>query len=132
MKALKILVVEDNALVAELLAELLVELGHEVCAVETTEDGAVASAARHKPDLMIIDVRLGLGSGIGAMDTITRTDPMPHVFVSGDITKIRQLHPNAVALQKPYAEATLVAAMERAMVANSDPATLESVLNQNL
>ena len=54
-KALRVLIVEDEAMIAMMLAEVLRELGHEVCATEATEAGAVAAAARHKPDLMIVD-----------------------------------------------------------------------------
>ena len=43
MNALRILVVEDDALIAMLLADLLTELGHEICAIEGTEVTAVAT-----------------------------------------------------------------------------------------
>ena len=115
MEALSVLVVEDDANVAELLAELLSELGYVVCAIESTEEGAVAAAARHSPDLVIVDAQLGRGSGIGAVVTMLRTGPRPHVFVSGNIAEVLKRRPDAVALQKPYTEATLMAAMDRAL-----------------
>ena len=39
MKALQILLVEDDSLIAMLLLETLAEMGHGVCAVEATESG---------------------------------------------------------------------------------------------
>lgn len=117
MKALSILVVEDDAVVAELLAELISEYGHVICAIEATETGAIAAAARYKPDLVIIDAQLGRGSGIAAVDAMMRAGPVAHLFVSGDIAKVLALRPNAVALQKPYSETALLAAMERALAA---------------
>ena len=45
MKALQILVVEDDSLIAMLLAETLAEMGHGVCGVEATERGAVMTGA---------------------------------------------------------------------------------------
>ena len=77
-KALRILVVEDGALIAMLYADLLVEMGHVVCAIETTEAGAVAAAARHKPDLMIVGSGLRDGSGIfcGQGNTAKRICPI--------------------------------------------------------
>jgi CheY-like chemotaxis protein len=39
MKALRVLVVEDNAIIGMLLAEMLAEMGHDVCGLETTEAG---------------------------------------------------------------------------------------------
>jgi len=115
MEALSVLVVEDDAIIAELLADVIAELGHVVCAIEATENGAVAAAVRHKPDLMIVDAQLGYGSGVAAVETIIQAGPVPHLFVSGNIAKILALKPNAVALQKPYTEAALVSAMRRAL-----------------
>jgi two-component system, response regulator PdtaR len=115
LKALNVLMVEDDACVAELLGELLAEMGHKVCAVETTEAGAVAAASRHKPDLMIVDVLLREGSGIGAVESIMQAGSVPHFFVSGNISKVLALRPAAVVLQKPYSEAGLVSAMNRAL-----------------
>jgi CheY-like chemotaxis protein len=37
MKALRVLVVEDNAIIGMLLGEMLAEMGHDVCGIETTE-----------------------------------------------------------------------------------------------
>ena len=50
MEALNILVVEDDAIVAELLADMLVELGRIDFVIEASEDGTNAAAARYKPD----------------------------------------------------------------------------------
>ena len=84
MKALRILVVEDDPLIGMLLAEVLEGLGHEVCAIEANEADAVAAAARCSPDLMIVDARLGDESGIAAVDQILCTGPgAAHVHQRG-------------------------------------------------
>jgi DNA-binding response OmpR family regulator len=57
VKALRIPVMEDDFPISMLLAEVLAERGHEVCAVETTQAGAVASAIGYGPDLMIVDAQ---------------------------------------------------------------------------
>ena len=59
MKALRTLVVEDDAILGELLAKTLEGLGHGVCAVETNVAKAVAAASHWRPDFMIVDVGLG-------------------------------------------------------------------------
>lgn len=115
MKAHRVLVVEDDNMIGDLLAEMLGVMGHGVCAVEATEADAVTAAMRCRPDLMIVDVRLGEGSGITAVDEILRAGPVPHVFVSGDISKVQALKPGAVALQKPYREADLAHAIQRVL-----------------
>ena len=117
MKPLNILIVEDDVLIADMLAEILGDMGHAICAIETTEAGAVAAAARNKPDLLIVDARLREGSGLHAINAILAAGPVPHVLVSGDIAQIRAHRPNSIALQKPYTEAQLVSAIERAVAA---------------
>jgi DNA-binding NtrC family response regulator len=115
LTALRVLVVEDDALIGMLLAEMLAGMGHNVCAIEATEADAVTAAARWRPDLMIVDVRLGDGSGVDAVTEIHRTGPVPHVFVSGDITAVKALRPNAVMIQKPYRESDLARVIQRAL-----------------
>ena len=63
METLRVLVVEDYALIAMLLSELLASMGHDVCATAASEAEAVIAAARYAPDLMIVDAGLGRGSG---------------------------------------------------------------------
>ena len=115
MAALRILLVEDEAIIAMLLAEVLEGMGYEVCAIEATEEDAVAAAFRCRPDLMVVDVRLGDGSGVSAVEKILRAGPVPHVFVSGDPSKVQALRPDAVVMQKPFREADLALAIQRAL-----------------
>lgn len=112
--ARRILVVEDDALIGMYLSEMLVTMGHDVCAVEATEAHAVKAAAQHKPDLMIVDAQLIDGSGVAAVDEILRHGFIPHIFVSGDILKVRALKPSAIVIQKPYRKLDLVRAISRA------------------
>jgi CheY-like chemotaxis protein len=78
-----VLVVEDDAMIGILLAELLGEMGYQVCAIAATEDEAVADAARCKPGLMIVDQHLREGNGPSAVRRILQTGPIPCVFISG-------------------------------------------------
>jgi two-component system, response regulator PdtaR len=113
MTELCILVVEDDAIIATLLAQMLVGMGHNVCATEATEADAVASAARHQPDLMIVDVRLRNGSGLSAVRRIVENGQVPHIFISAD--RLQEVTPGAVLLRKPFREAELVEAMGDAL-----------------
>jgi CheY-like chemotaxis protein len=119
MKALRVLVVEDNAMIGMLLAEMLEEMGHGVCAIEATEVDAVTAAVRYRPDLIIVDVRLGSGSGVSAVEGILRLGPVPCVFVTGDTSRVRALRPDAVVIQKPFREAELALAIQRAAEASA-------------
>jgi two-component system, response regulator PdtaR len=113
--ALRVLIVEDEAMIAMLLAEVLTGLGHEVYATEATEAGAVAAAARHQPELMIVDDELRRGNGIAAVEQITRSGFIPHVFVTGKSLRDRSLNPSVVVIQKPFTIPELVWGIKRAL-----------------
>ena len=117
MKALRILVVEDDALIAMLLVETLVEMGYVVCDVEATESGAVAAALRCRPELIIVDVELREGNGISAVDEILSAGFFPHLFVSGNVKNVLARRPGSVAIEKPFSEPELIRAIHRALAA---------------
>ena len=117
MKALRVLVVEDDALIAMLLSELLAGMGHDVCATAASEAEAVIAATRYDPDLMIVDARLGRGSGVSAVEQILRAGPVAHVFVSGDVESVRRRRPDAIVVRKPFREAELARAIDLALAA---------------
>lgn len=58
---LKVLIAEDELMIADLLEETLIASGYEVCGIARTVDEAVALAELHKPDLAVFDVRLARG-----------------------------------------------------------------------
>ncbi|MEQ1694239.1 MAG: response regulator [Hyphomicrobiaceae bacterium] len=111
---LRILVVEDDFLIGMLLADMLEMMGHEVCATEATEAGAIAAAAKCHPNMMIIDAQLREGSGISAVDEILRVRAVPYIFVTGDIRGVLQMRPDAIVVEKPFTESCLISAMHRA------------------
>ncbi len=115
MKALRTLVVEDDAMIAGLLAETLEGLGHAVCAVETNVANAVAAASHWRPDLMIVDVGLGEASGVAAVKEILRSGFVPHVFVTGHALSGISLGPDTVLIRKPFRVSDLDQAIQRAL-----------------
>jgi two-component system, response regulator PdtaR len=115
MEPLRVLAIEDDALIAMLLAELLVGMGHDVCATAATEAEAVAAARCQKSDLMIVDAGLARGSGVSAVEKITRERPVPHLFVTGDAEGVRQQQPDAVMVRKPFRQAELARAIDLAV-----------------
>jgi two-component system, response regulator PdtaR len=120
MRALRVLIIEDEAMIALLFEDVLSELGHTVCASERTEAGAIAAAARCHPELIISDARLLRGSGISAVTTIMKAGFIPHLFVSGNLIDRKLLNPAAGVLQKPFDLRHLVDAISRAV----DPANV--------
>ncbi len=117
MKSLRVLVVEDDPMIGPLLAEMLEDIGHVVVGVEVDVDAAVAAARRCHPDLMIVDIGLGEGSGAAAVREVLREGFVPHVFVTGDLIRDLSLGPDAVLIQKPYRGPDIVAAISLALTA---------------
>jgi CheY-like chemotaxis protein len=122
MNAIRILVAEDDAVVATLLTAVLEDMGHTVCAVEATQASAVAAATRTRPDLMIVDEKLGSGSGVAAVAEILQSGLVPHIFASGSELRGQSINPHAVVLQKPYSAGDLTSAIARALAATANPA----------
>jgi CheY-like chemotaxis protein len=119
MERLRVLVVEDNAIIGILLSEMLTAMGHLVCGVEATETGAIEAAARWRPDLMIVDAELREGNGFEAIKWILTLGPMPHVFMSGTAAGTSGL--DGPVIQKPFGEKELVRAIERVTQPKSAP-----------
>jgi DNA-binding NarL/FixJ family response regulator len=68
---LKVFLIEDSALLQELLADMLNELeGIEFCGCADGEAEALRQLAQNQADLVIIDIELKQGSGIGVLDAL--------------------------------------------------------------
>ena len=117
MTSLRILLVDDDQSIGELLAEMLEGMGHVVCGIETTEAGAVAAALRALPDLMIVDANLRHGSGIAAIAAIGLDAAIPSIIMSGQ--RIVGAAETATTLQKPFMHRDLESAIERAVQAST-------------
>ena len=61
---MKILLVDDHALIRAGLANLLTQNNHEVVAEASTSSPASALINTHKPEIVLVDINLGISSGI--------------------------------------------------------------------
>lgn len=61
---MKILIVEDEALVAMNMQDVLEAQGHQVIKIADDEESAILAAIHYKPDLALVDMRLS-GGGCG-------------------------------------------------------------------
>jgi two-component system, response regulator PdtaR len=114
-KLLRVLIVEDEAVIGLLLQDTVESLGHSVCGIANTESDAIVQADRYQPDLMIIDAGLRSGSGVSAIEAIERTRRVPHIFVTGNARSVQALRPGAIVLEKPFFNDDLATAIERAL-----------------
>ena len=85
MKALatRILIIEDEAMIAAHLSEIVTSLGHTPAAFATTHADAVASAKQGEFGLILADIRLADGSsGLDAVNEIRKTWNGPVIFIT--------------------------------------------------
>jgi PAS domain S-box-containing protein len=120
MAKAKILVVEDEALVAEDLEMAVTDLGYEVVDRAASADDAVKMAVELVPDLILMDIVLkGQKTGIDASYEIKAKLDIPTLFLTAytDITlieKAKSTEPYAY-LVKPFNGKQLLAAIEMAL-----------------
>ncbi len=105
----QVLIVEDDALIGMLLATMLQDMGFDVCAIETTQVGAVAAEMRLRPDLMLVDAKLGSGSGLAAIAEIQLRRDVPHILMSGE--RLAKERHGTLMLLKPFTEQQLAGAI---------------------
>ena len=68
---LKVFLIEDSELLQELLSDMLIELeGIDFCGCANGEAEALRRLAETPVDLVIIDIELKQGSGIGVLDAL--------------------------------------------------------------
>lgn len=104
-RALRVLIAEDEGLVALDLASIVEQLGGEAVGVVVTASEAVAQAGLLSPDVVLMDIRLARGDGIEAAHEIRVRFGTPAVFVTGntDAETMRRLrvHSDAPVVRKP-------------------------------
>ncbi|HEX3754393.1 MAG TPA: response regulator [Rhizomicrobium sp.] len=81
--ASRVLIIEDEPIIALDLENLVSELGHKVVAIASTRDEAVAKAHAERPGLVLADINLGEGgSGIDAVSEILSSFDIPVIFIT--------------------------------------------------
>ncbi len=116
----RILIVEDEAVVALDLRTRLGRLGHTVVDSVASADAAIESAQRHRPDLILMDIRLrGERDGIEAAQFIRTQIHLPVVYLTAHaddatIDRARITEPFGYIL-KPFDEQVLRTVIEMAI-----------------
>jgi PAS domain S-box-containing protein len=116
----RILVVEDEQVIAINLRESLESLGYSVPALAATGAAAIAKATELRPDLVLMDIRLkGDMDGIQAAEQIWQTLQIPVIYVTGHSDQSTLERAKATApfgyILKPIGEKELYIAIETAL-----------------
>ncbi len=118
----RILIVEDDYFVGLQNEDMLTKAGFSVVGVATTGDYALALAAREKPDLVLMDIRLAhSGDGVDTAIKLLQKHRIRSIFVTAHADPaIRSRAVSARPLGwliKPFTAAALVKAVREALVA---------------
>jgi DNA-binding response OmpR family regulator len=110
----KILIVEDELMVADMVEEMLVEHGYEVCGIARTGAEAVALDRRHTPDLAVIDLRLADGeAGTEVAARLSKRSGLGILYTTGNMAQVLLTAVDGHAcLAKPYHCAELLRSLE--------------------
>lgn len=114
----RILIIEDEAVIAMDLNDLVTDAGHDVCAMETTASGAVSAAKRERPDLVLADIQLADGSsGIDAVRDILASFEVPVIFITAfpDRLLTGERPEPTFLITKPYSPDMVRAAVSQAL-----------------
>lgn len=115
---MRILIVEDEAIIALEIDAILTDTGHSVVGIARDVATALAIAAAQRPDLALVDLNLAnTASGAIAARHLLEMYGVPVIFVSGNPTDCRRVGLQAGALgclSKPFNDAELVQAIATA------------------
>jgi len=117
MTKIKILIVEDELIIAEDIRSELEELGYDVVALATHYEEALELLQFHNPDVVLIDIILaGDKDGIDLAKTIRDTADTPLIFLTSHsdqatVERAKQVNPDAYIL-KPFEKSDLYTAIE--------------------
>lgn len=116
----RVLIVEDEAIVADDLEHQVRQLGYEVAGVAASGPEAIALAEENSPDIVLMDIQLqGAMTGTETANIIQRNTGAAIVFVTAFaavfIRDPGQLNPPGICLSKPFSPAQLRAVLATAM-----------------
>lgn len=81
--AVRVVIVEDEAITAMATGAMLKRLGHEVLATVSSGEAALEAVRRGRPDLVLMDIRLGGQlDGIETARRLRQSMKVPVVFVT--------------------------------------------------
>ena len=135
MSPIKILIVEDEMIIAEDMADALSNLGYEVTGIVASGDEAIEKAATNYPDIVIMDINLqGDIDGVEAAQKIRNSQNIPVVFLTAyadqtTLERAKATEPFAYLL-KPFQERELKTTIEIAIERDKAEKKIRELLNR--
>jgi DNA-binding response OmpR family regulator len=103
----RILVVEDENLLAMQITWLLEDAGHSVVGPEKSVDATIKVLARQKVDLALLDVKLGAET-VFPISKLLDSLHVPYIFVTGEGGSVPDEYRHRPLIAKPYEAKVLV------------------------
>ena len=125
MKKAKILIVEDEFVIAENLSLILQDLKYEVIGIASKYTNALEVLKTQLPDLVLIDIVLaGSKDGIDLAHEINLKYKIPFIFSTSHsdpltVKKAKEANPNGYLL-KPFNKANIFTTIEMALAGNQN------------
>lgn len=125
MSTIKILIVEDQQLIARDIEGLLIDWGYSVVGIAASGAEAVSLFKQHQPDLALVDVNIdGSMDGIDTVFQFNAIRQIPIVYLTAQadiqtVNRAKESKPSAYLL-KPFDERSLQISLEMAFNAFSN------------
>jgi len=119
----RILIIEDEAIIALHIKQIVESLGHEAIAIVRTRAEAVAKAREERPELVLADISLADGSsGIDAVKDILAEQEVPVIFITAFPERLltgERPEPTYL-ITKPFEPKTVIATIGQALLMHRD------------
>jgi signal transduction histidine kinase len=131
----KILIVEDESIIALDIRTSLQEAGYTIVGMASSGEEAIVLAQTQQPDLILMDIRLrGPMDGIDAAESIRNQQPCPVVFLtahadSQTLDRAKLTDPFGY-LTKPFEDHSLITTIEIALARYRSEAAVREALRQ--
>lgn len=124
----RILIVEDEQIVAADLEMKLRALGHQVIGVVSSGREAIEAAEKTRPNVVLMDIRLrGEMPGTEAASRIQKATGATVIFVTaytrGFVKELSEMQPPGVCISKPFSILELTTALGHVLEVNASPSS---------
>jgi len=133
----KILIVEDEMIIAANISLQLTELGYEVTGIIPRGEDALLNIEENKPDILLLDINLkGSLDGIETAKAMQKTHNIPVIYLTANVddahfNRAKETHPYGF-ISKPFKKLDLQRAIELTISQlQSQPSESRSTLSTN-
>ncbi len=136
LKDTRILIVEDEIIVASEIKLRLEEMGYGVIGIVNNGRDAIIKAELYEPDVILMDITLkGKMTGLEATREITKTSDIPVIFITAHTDKTtldyaREASTHGI-FTKPFSDVELQAAIQQALISKIMKNYLEETEDEN-